>query len=106
MKRLLPFNDDSKSTKLVDEYATSKPKDDMEDKGEDGIEKSAVLQEAAAVFNDPAIVKKRPKACCALITKLLYLLAQGESFDGQRGYGGLLAVSRLFQSKDLNLRKI
>ena len=72
----------------------------------DGIEKSAVLQEAAAVFNDPAIVKKRPKACCALITKLLYLLAQGESFDGNEATEVFFAVTKLFQSKDLNLRRM
>jgi len=72
----------------------------------DGIEKSAVLQEAAAVFNDPTAVKKRPRVCCQVITKLLYLLAQGESFEGNDATDVFFAVTKLFQSQDLNLRRM
>lgn len=45
-----------------------------------GIEKGAVLQEAR-VFNDPHI---DPRRCQQVITKLLYLLTQGESFTKVR----------------------
>ena len=41
-----------------------------------GIEKGAVLQEAR-VFNDAQV---DPRRCSQVITKLLYLLNQGESF--------------------------
>ncbi|XP_019097054.1 PREDICTED: coatomer subunit gamma-like [Camelina sativa] len=41
-----------------------------------GIEKGAVLQEAR-VFNDPQL---DPRRCSQVITKLLYLLNQGEAF--------------------------
>lgn len=41
-----------------------------------GIEKGAVLQEAR-VFNEPHV---DPRKCQQVITKLLYLLTQGESF--------------------------
>lgn len=41
-----------------------------------GIEKGAVLQEAR-VFNDSHV---DPRRCQQVITKLLYLLTQGESF--------------------------
>lgn len=41
-----------------------------------GIEKGAVLQEAR-VFNDPQLDARR---CSQVITKLLYLLNQGETF--------------------------
>ena len=41
-----------------------------------GIEKGAVLQEAR-IFNDSHV---DPRRCQQVITKLLYLLTQGESF--------------------------
>ena len=41
------------------------------------LDKSQVLQETK-VFNDASFVKNHPKRCCALITKLLYLLTQGQ----------------------------
>jgi hypothetical protein len=45
-----------------------------------GIEKGAVLQEAR-VFNDSHV---DPRRCQQVITKLLYLLTQGESFTKVR----------------------
>ncbi|CAN1164303.1 Coatomer subunit gamma [Linum perenne] len=57
-----------------------KKDDDRDDEAEYspflGIEKGAVLQEAR-VFNDPQL---DPRRCSQVITKLLYLLNQGESF--------------------------
>ncbi len=52
-----------------------------------GIEKGAVLQEARC-FNDSHV---DPRRCQQVITKLLYLLTQGESFTKVRigwGVGG------------------
>nr|ACU19661.1 unknown [Glycine max] len=57
-----------------------KKDDDRDDEAEYspflGIEKGAVLQEAR-VFNDPQLDARR---CSQVITKLLYLLNQGETF--------------------------
>ncbi len=54
-----------------------------------GIEKGAVLQEARC-FNDSHV---DPRRCQQVITKLLYLLTQGESFT-KVGSGVLLVQLR------------
>jgi len=64
-----------------------------------GIEKAAVLQEAAHSFNDPMTVKNSPQQCVTVITKLLFLLAQGESFTGNEASDVFFAVTKLFQSQ-------
>lgn len=59
-----------------------------------GIEKGAVLQEAR-VFNDSHV---DPRRCQQVITKLLYLLTQGESFTKVRygwGMGGWIHAGKL-----------
>jgi len=71
-----------------------------------GIEKSSVLQEAAHLFNDPNTVKNAPQKCVAVITKLLFLLAQGEKFVGNEASDVFFAVTKLFQSQDLALRRM
>ncbi|KAK1402643.1 Coatomer/calthrin adaptor appendage, C-terminal subdomain-containing protein [Heracleum sosnowskyi] len=67
-----------------------------------GIEKGAVLQEAR-VFNDPQL---DPRRCSQVITKLLYLLNQGESFTKFEATDVFFAVTKLFQSRDLGLRRM
>ncbi|KAI8027574.1 Coatomer subunit gamma-2 [Camellia lanceoleosa] len=67
-----------------------------------GIEKGAVLQEAR-VFNDPQL---DPRRCSQVITKLLYLLNQGESFTKVEATEVFFSVTKLFQSKDLGLRRM
>eukprot|EP00515_Schizochytrium_aggregatum_P011924 CAMPEP_0202078892 /NCGR_PEP_ID=MMETSP0964-20121228/6182_1 /ASSEMBLY_ACC=CAM_ASM_000500 /TAXON_ID=4773 /ORGANISM="Schizochytrium aggregatum, Strain ATCC28209" /LENGTH=928 /DNA_ID=CAMNT_0048646211 /DNA_START=65 /DNA_END=2851 /DNA_ORIENTATION=- len=71
-----------------------------------GLEKSSVLQEASAAFNDPQTVKLEANKCCLLITKLLYLLAQGEKFEGRDAEGVFFAVTKLFQSQNTALRRM
>lgn len=71
-----------------------------------GIEKSSVLQEAAHLFNDSNTVLRAPQKCVAVITKLLFLLAQGESFGGNEASDVFFAVTKLFQSQDLALRRM
>lgn len=44
------------------------------------IQKSAVLQEAKHVFNDPNEVRQHPERCSQILCKLLFLLAQVRSF--------------------------
>ncbi|XXG45600.1 hypothetical protein AAC387_Pa02g0642 [Persea americana] len=67
-----------------------------------GIEKGAVLQEAR-VFNDPQLDARR---CSQVITKLLYLLNQGETFTKVEATEVFFAVTKLFQSKDTGLRRM
>ncbi|XP_078170528.1 coatomer gamma-2 subunit, putative / gamma-2 coat protein, putative / gamma-2 COP [Carex rostrata] len=67
-----------------------------------GIEKGAVLQEAR-VFNDSQIDARR---CSQVITKLLYLLNQGDTFTPVEGTEVFFSVTKLFQSKDPGLRRM
>lgn len=67
-----------------------------------GIEKGAVLQEAR-VFNDPQL---DPRRCSQVITKLLYLLNQGETFTKIEATEVFFAVTKLFQSRDIGLRRM
>lgn len=70
-----------------------------------GLEKSAVLQECRS-FNDANFVSKRPSDCCELLTKLLYLLAQGERFGSSEATEVFFGVTRLFQSQHPMLRRM
>ncbi|CAL1384969.1 unnamed protein product [Linum trigynum] len=83
-----------------------KKDDDRDDEAEYspfmGIEKGAVLQEAR-VFNDPQL---DPRRCSQVITKLLYLLNQGETFTKVEATEVFFAVTKLFQSKDVGLRRM
>ncbi|KAL6648518.1 hypothetical protein ACP70R_012742 [Stipagrostis hirtigluma subsp. patula] len=67
-----------------------------------GIEKGAVLQEARA-FHDPQLDVRR---CSQVITKLLYLLNQGETFTKVEATEVFFAVTKLFQSNDAGLRRL
>ncbi|KAL4437499.1 hypothetical protein ABPG77_003480 [Micractinium sp. CCAP 211/92] len=67
-----------------------------------GIEKGAVLQEAR-VFNEPHV---DPRKCQQVITKLLYLLTQGESFTKSEASDVFFSVTKLFQHKDVHLRRM
>ncbi|KAJ1704739.1 hypothetical protein LUZ63_004518 [Rhynchospora breviuscula] len=67
-----------------------------------GIEKGAVLQEAR-VFNDPQI---DPRRCSQVITKVLYILNQGDTLTQIEGTEVFFSVTKLFQSKDPGLRRM
>lgn len=67
-----------------------------------GIEKGAVLQEAR-MFNDRNIDARR---CQQVITKLLFLLSQGETFSKKEQSEVFFSVTKLFQNKDVNLRRM
>jgi len=69
------------------------------------IEKSTVIQECR-VFHDAKFVKLHPKRCCQMITKLLYLLTQGETLAGTEASEVFFGVTKLFQSTDGNLRRM
>eukprot|EP00775_Hariotina_reticulata_P012870 gene12870-12996_t len=67
-----------------------------------GIEKGAVLQEAR-IFHDPNL---DPRRCSQVITKLLYLLHQGETFTKKEASDVFFASTKLFQAKDPHLRRM
>ncbi|KAM9312945.1 coatomer subunit gamma-2 [Gastrophryne carolinensis] len=66
------------------------------------LEKSAVLQEAR-VFNGTPI---NPRRCIHILTKILYLLNQGEHFGTIEATEAFFAMTRLFQSNDQTLRRM
>ena len=68
----------------------------------DGIDKSDVLQEARA-FHEAQL---DPRTCIELITKLLYLLVQGETFSDKEAVEIFFGVTKLFQTTDPNLRRM
>lgn len=69
------------------------------------LEKATVLQECR-VFSDSNVVTNNPKRCCQLITKLLFILTQGETFSSSETTEVFFGVTKLFQSQDYNLRRM
>jgi len=61
-----------------------------------------VLQETR-VFNEAHV---DPRRCQQVITKLLYLLTQGESFTKAESSDVFFSVTKLFQHKDYHLRRM
>ncbi|XP_019365186.1 PREDICTED: coatomer subunit gamma-2 isoform X3 [Gavialis gangeticus] len=66
------------------------------------LEKSSVLQEAR-LFNETPI---NPRRCLHILTKILYLLNQGEHFGTTEATEAFFAMTRLFQSNDQTLRRM
>ena len=69
------------------------------------LEKASVLQECRK-FNDANFVSKRPSECCELLTKLLYLLVQGDTLTSPEATEVFFGVTRLFQSQAPMLRRM
>lgn len=65
-------------------------------------DKSTVLQEARA-FNETPI---NPRKCRTILTKILYLLYQSESFQTKEATETFFSITKLFQSQDIPLRQI
>lgn len=66
------------------------------------LEKSSVLQEART-FNETPINTRK---CCHILTKILYLINQGEHIGTMEATETFFAMTKLFQSKDLTLRRM
>uniref|UniRef100_A0A8D9BH58 Coatomer subunit gamma n=3 Tax=Cacopsylla melanoneura TaxID=428564 RepID=A0A8D9BH58_9HEMI len=66
------------------------------------LDKTAVLQEART-FNDTPV---NPKKCTHILTKILYLINQGEQLGTQEATDAFFAMTKLFQSKDVILRRM
>lgn len=99
------------STSLIAEFQNLKDKFKSDDENVEKespfmhLEKATVLQECR-VFHDAAVVTQNPRKCCLLITKLLFLLVKGDSFSSAEITEVFFGVTKLFQSFDVNLRRM
>lgn len=66
------------------------------------LEKTAVLQEARA-FNETPV---NPKKCNIIMRKILYMLNHGEQLGVTEATTLFFAITKLFQSKDVVLRRL
>lgn len=66
------------------------------------LDKTIVLQEAR-YFNQTPV---NPRKCSLILTKILYLLNQGEKFTTPEATEAFFATTKLFQSKDVMLRRM
>lgn len=96
---------------LIQEFQSLKDKFKNEDDGPERdspymhLEKATVLQESR-IFHDANVVTQNPRRCCQMITKLLFLLVKGESFTSAEITEVFFGVTKLFQSHDVNLRRM
>jgi len=67
-----------------------------------GLQKSAVLQDCRC-FNDREL---NPRRCCAIITKILWLLSQGDKLTAHETTEVFFGVTKLLQNKDQQLRRL
>ncbi|CAM9268477.1 unnamed protein product [Ectocarpus fasciculatus] len=99
------------STAIMQELANLKEKfkneddEDIKETPYQHLDKAAVLQECK-VFHDQSIVTQNPRRCCLLITKLLFLLVKGDTFTSAEITEVFFGVTKLFQSPDVNLRRM
>ncbi|KAJ1110930.1 hypothetical protein NDU88_008276 [Pleurodeles waltl] len=66
------------------------------------LEKSAVLQEAR-LFNETPV---NPRKCAYILTRILYLINQGEHLGATEATEAFFAMTKLFQSNDPTLRRM
>lgn len=66
------------------------------------LDKTTLLQEAK-YFNVSPV---NPRKCIHIMTKIIYLLNQGESLTTQEATDVFFATTKLFQSKDVMLRRL
>lgn len=66
------------------------------------LDKTTVLQEAK-YFNSAPV---NPKKCITILTKVVYLLNRGEVLTSQEATDVFFATTKLFQSKDVMLRRL
>ena len=66
------------------------------------LDRTTVLQEARIFNETPVNVKK----CSSVASKILYMLNQGEILSVREATTFFFAVTKLFQSQDVNLRRL
>eukprot|EP01051_Picozoa_sp_SAG22_P019021 SAG22_NODE_3381_length_1745_cov_3.508505_1_plen_431_part_00 len=85
-----------------------KKDEDREDFSQfDGLDKGSVLQETR-LFNEKGVRDHSPtiRSCRLLMTKVLYMTGQGESFNAEQATELFFRVTKLFQCKDIYLRRL
>lgn len=71
-----------------------------------GLDTATVLQQCRA-FHDPVMVSRHPRKCCEILTRLLYLMAQGFKLTSSDTTAKVFfGVTKLFSSDNLNLRRL
>eukprot|EP00475_Leptophrys_vorax_P026253 TRINITY_DN3694_c0_g1_i1.p1 TRINITY_DN3694_c0_g1~~TRINITY_DN3694_c0_g1_i1.p1 ORF type:complete len:587 (-),score=156.72 TRINITY_DN3694_c0_g1_i1:1022-2782(-) len=80
----------------------SKKEDEREPSPFEGIQKNVVLHEAN-VFNDSVI---HPDQCVGVLTRIMFLLIQGETFSSDEATKVFFSVTKLFRSQDAMLRRM
>lgn len=68
-----------------------------------GIQTGVVVREGYQLFNEQTI---RVGKCVQVLTKLLYLINQGEKFSEEEATQVFFAVTKLFLSHDIHLRRL
>ena len=63
------------------------------------LDRSTVLQDARIFHESPII----PRRCALILTRILYLIHQGEVFNAKEATDLFFAVTKLFQSPDVCL---
>ncbi|XP_063545468.1 coatomer subunit gamma-like [Cydia strobilella] len=66
------------------------------------LDKTIVLQESR-YFNESSV---HPRKCTHILSKILFLLNQGEKLTTQEATDAFFATTKLFQSKDVMLRRM
>ncbi|XP_046840338.1 coatomer subunit gamma-2-like [Xenia sp. Carnegie-2017] len=87
------------------QYLRQDKKDEEDGRGSNpfqGLDKATALQEART-FNESPV---NPKRCIHILTKILYLLNQGQQFGTTEATEAFFAMTKLFQSKDPMLRRM
>lgn len=79
-----------------------KDEDDNSSNPYQNLDKTIVLQETRE-FNQTLVI---PRKCSLILTKILYLLNQGENFTTQEATDAFFATTKLFQSKEIMLRRM
>ncbi|XP_071038882.1 coatomer subunit gamma-2 [Parasteatoda tepidariorum] len=87
-------------------YALKRDKRDEEDGGSgnpfNNLEKTTVLQEARTFNETPLNTRK----CANILTKMIYLLNQGEQLATVEATEAFFAMTKLFQSNDPTIRRL
>ncbi|XP_033114562.1 coatomer subunit gamma-2-like isoform X2 [Anneissia japonica] len=93
-------------SKILIMHMLRRDKKDDEDGGScnpfQGLDKSSVLQEARN-FNDTPI---NPRRSCHTLTKIMYVINQGEHIGTNEATEAFFAMTKLFQSSDVTLRRM
>ena len=66
------------------------------------LEKSSVLQEAKIFHESPVEAKK----CSAILARILCMMSQGEVMSAREATECFFAITKLFQSQDIVLRRM